>query len=544
MLTLISKIKKRKRTFAVQFYVMRHFDFLVAGSGLAGLYSAYRASIYGSVALITKGKLRQSNSYFAQGGIAAVTDENDSPEFHFEDTIVAGRGLCDNSVVDILVNEGPLRIKELVEAGMKFDTDHGAFMLGLEGGHNKRRILHSGGDATGKKMTEFMIEKVLSKENISLFENNSVTEIITLNNKCYGLKVWDIEKNIEEIFTGNNTILSLGGASAIYDRTSNPETSVGDGIALAYEAGCKIADMEFIQFHPTTLYTESGESYLISEAVRGEGAYLLNSAGERFMKKIHEKAELAPRDIVARSIYKEIKNQIEPYVILSLEHINADTITSRFPNIYRKCLENGFDLTKRIPVAPAAHYMVGGVRTDKSGRTNIENLYVTGEMASNGMMGANRLASNSLMECLVFSYRAVESAKQVNESPTNLNIPTYTFADEKNKSWLYEVKESVERIMSECAGIIRNETNLHEGIQRINQLKNSIPGDYNEFYTKAGTNLLTVATLILQSALYRKESRGGHFREDFPSEDKRWLFHIIQQKNRDITVIPVDNKKS
>ncbi len=543
MVTIISNIKKRKRTFAVQIYDMRHFDFLVAGSGLAGLYSAYRASLYGNVALITKGQLRQSNSYFAQGGIAAVTDENDSPEFHFEDTIVAGRGLCDSSVVDILVNEGPLRIKELVEAGMKFDSDHGTFMLGLEGGHNKRRILHSGGDATGKRLTEFMIEKVISKENIFLFENNSVTEIITSDKQCIGLKVWDIENKKEEIFTGDNTILSLGGASAIYDRTSNPETSVGDGIALAYDAGCKIADMEFIQFHPTTLYTESGESYLISEAVRGEGAILLNSAGERFMKNIHEKAELAPRDIVARSIYKEIKNQKEPYVILSLEHINPDIIVSRFPNIYRKCLENGFDLTKKIPVAPAAHYMVGGVRTDKQGKTNIENLYVTGEMASNGMMGANRLASNSLMECLVFSYRAVESARQITGFATDLNFKTSTFVDENNKSWLYQTKERVEKIMSECAGIIRSEGILRDGINRINQLKISLPKDCNEFYTKAGTNLLTVASLILQSALYRKESRGGHFREDFPSEDKRWLFHIIQQKNRDITVIPVDNKK-
>lgn len=519
---------------------MRNYNFVIVGSGLAGLYAAYRASSYGSVALITKSKVRDSNSYYAQGGIAAVTDEEDTPAYHFEDTIIAGRGLCDHPAVNILVNEGPERIRELVNEGMHFDMYEGSFALGLEGGHHKRRILHAGGDVTGMKVTDFMIGKVLNCKNIELFENHSAIGILKDDNTCYGVRVWDFDKECEEIFYGKDTMLALGGTSAIYTRTSNPETTIGDGVALAYSAGCKIADMEFIQFHPTTLYTSSDKNYLISEAVRGEGAYLFNQKGERFMKDIHELAELAPRDVVAQAIFSEILKQENPYVHLSLKHLDPKRILERFPNIAERCRQLGIDITDKIPVAPAAHYMVGGVRTDSYGRTNINNLFVCGELASTGIMGANRLASNSLIECLVFGRRAIEFSQQ---NITESKVPEFStmFHIEKgNADKYYSLKERISNIMTLHAGIIRNEAMLQEGLSLLEEERKNLGEDKNEYYTSISNNLIIVAELIIRSALYRKESRGGHFREDYPGESESYHFHIIQQKGNGICTEPVN----
>ncbi len=523
----------------IKFFIMRNYDFVIVGSGLAGLYSAFRASSYGNVALITKSKVRDSNSYYAQGGIAAVTDEDDTPAYHFEDTIIAGRGLCDHSAVNILVNEGPERIRELVKEGMHFDMDDGSFALGLEGGHHKRRILHAGGDVTGMKVTDFMIEKVLSCKNIELFENHSAIGVLEKDGTCFGVRVWDFDSNCEDLFLGKNTILALGGASAIYSRTSNPETTIGDGIALAYSAGCQIADMEFIQFHPTTIYTNSDKNYLISEAVRGEGAYLINQAGVRFMKNVHENAELAPRDVVAQAIFHEISNQENPYVHLSLKHIDPAHILARFPNIFEKCRQLGIDMTDRIPVAPAAHYMVGGVRTDNFGRTNINNLFVCGELASTGIMGANRLASNSLIECLVFGYRAIEYTQQ-NKKESEAPYFSKAFRmDQELKEKYLSLKERISYIMTRHAGIIRNEKLLQEGLSLLEKEKNTLDGDKNEYFTSISYNLIIVAELIIRSAIHRKESRGGHFREDYPCENEACHFHIIQQKGNGICTTPV-----
>ncbi|MFA6335658.1 MAG: L-aspartate oxidase [Bacteroidales bacterium] len=520
---------------------MHNYDFVIVGSGLAGLYAAFRASRYGSVALITKSKVRSSNSYYAQGGIAAVTDDDDTPAFHFEDTIIAGRGLCDHSAVNILVNEGPERIRELVEEGMHFDMYDGSFALGLEGGHHKRRILHAGGDVTGMKITDFMIEKVLSCKNIQIFENHSAIGILKDGNTCYGVRVWDFENNFEELFYGKNTLLALGGASAIYKRTSNPETTIGDGVALAYSASCKLADMEFVQFHPTTIYTASDKSYLISEAVRGEGAYLINQKGERFMKSIHENAELAPRDIVAQSIFREISQQKNPFVYLSLKHLDPKRIKERFPNIFERCCQLGIDMTDKIPVAPAAHYMVGGVKTDSYGRTNISNLFVCGELASTGIMGANRLASNSLIECLVFGYRAIEfSVNNPFEHTACTFEPIFHMGKERADKYLI-LKESVANIMTRYAGIIRNENLLQQGLSLLEKERKNLGDDMREYYTSISNNLILVAELIIRSALYRKESRGGHLREDYPSENESYHFHIIQQKGNGICTIPVNN---
>jgi len=525
---------------------MHQYEYIIVGSGLAGLYASYRASRYGQVALITKSKVRDSNSYYAQGGIAAVTDEEDRPAFHFDDTITAGRGLCDYAAVNILVNEGPQRIMELVEDGMKFDMLGDNFALGLEGGHHMRRILHAGGDVTGMKITDFMIEKVIGNRNITLFENHAAISLLQQDGTCYGVRCWNTEKQCEQIFTGKFTFLTSGGASAIFKRTTNPNTTTGDGVALAYEADCKLADMEFIQFHPTALYTETDKTFLISEAVRGEGAHLINLKGERFMPAIHESAELAPRDVVARSIFRQISQQEEPYVYLSLKHIDPERIKQRFPNIFEKCRQLGIDMTDKIPVAPAAHYMVGGVRTDCNGLTNIQNLYVCGELASTGIMGANRLASNSLLECLVFGYRAVENSKEVNKfdnesgpAPGYKNIYHKEQANEEN---FLSLKGRISTLMNDNAGIIRNERLLTKGLDALEREKAKLGPDKLEFYTHLSNNLITVAELIIKSAIYRKESRGGHFREDYPQEDQTFIQHIIQQKRREITTIPVDNK--
>lgn len=523
---------------------MHQFDYIILGSGLAGLYSSYRASRYGKVALITKSGIRESNSYFAQGGIAAVTDEEDATEFHFEDTIVAGRGICDHDAVNILVNEGPERIKELIEEGMEFDMQNGTLALGLEGGHHKRRILHAGGDVTGKKITDFMIEKVSEHHNIKVFENLAAIEIIKSGGRCCGIRTWNLSEQREEIFTGRHTILAMGGASAIYKNTTNPATTTGDGVALAYRADCKIADMEFIQFHPTSIWTEEEKSYLISEAVRGEGAHLLNIKGERFMTAIHPNAELAPRDIVARSIYREIQKQKEPFVYLSLGHLNPERIRARFPNIHAKCASLGIDMCDRIPVAPAAHYMVGGVRTDLWGRSSVPDLFICGELASTGIMGANRLASNSLLECLVFGYRAVEACCLEERAERNTvaakEIPAAFRCDSSGEKEFCELSGRVSEIMTAHAGIVRNEQLLAEGLAKLEREKKNFVKSGNELFELMGENLIIVAELIIKSALERKESRGGHFREDFPAESETFIHHIVQQREREISSLPVN----
>ena len=523
---------------------MRHYDYIIAGSGLAGLYAAYHAATYGKVALLTKSGITESNSYFAQGGIAAVTDEDDAPALHFEDTIIAGRGLCDYPAVDILVNEGPKRISELIEAGMHFDMEDGSLALGLEGGHHRKRILHAGGDATGRMVTSFMISKVINNPRIDIFENHSVIGILQENDQCYGVRAWNLVTQSEELYTAPNTFLTLGGTSAIYKRTTNPHTTIGDGLALAYNAGCEIADMEFIQFHPSAICTDSEEAFLISEAVRGEGARLISQNGERFMPAIHELAELAPRDIVAQSIYSQMRKYDQDFVWLSLKHLDPDMVKHRFPNIYEKCRELGIDMCDRIPVAPAAHYMVGGVRTDLNGQTNIKRLYICGELASSGIMGANRLASNSLIECLVFGKRAIEASRQ---NADNENIPCFfpRFHCNAHYAPVYiQLKKDISRIMTKHAGIIRNAVSLQEGLDQLQLLETEIPSEENEYYSQISLNLITVARLIIRSALYRNESRGGHFREDFPASNDNYLYHIVQQKNKEIRTIPINTQKS
>lgn len=532
---------------------MLKFDYIVIGSGLAGLYAAYKASMKGTVAVVTKSFIRESNSFNAQGGIAAVTSEDDSPEIHKSDTLIAGRGLCEDAAVDILVNEAPDRIREIIADDMKFDTVNGSLALGLEGGHHKRRILHAGGDSTGRWITEFVISKVQQQDSIRVFEDTLLLDLLVEDGVCYGVRCWSENPELqpedggsEVLLYADHVFLTSGGTSAIYSRTTNPLTTIGDGLAVAYKAGCRIMDMEFIQFHPSGLYRkDSSKAFLISEAVRGEGAYLLDKDGRRFMVPIHELAELAPRDIVARSIYKQMQHDGKPYVILSLKHLDSDMILKRFPFIYAQCKEAGYDLTQEIPVAPAAHYSVGGVLSNHNGRTDIRRLYTCGEVASTGIMGANRLASNSLIECLVFANRAIEdSAKE----GTAGSVPVFgkQFIRDENNAGLYaDIKGRVSEIMNSHAGIIRNEEGLREGLRLIDNLEcivnqNERDKEKREYYVEASRRLLCVARLIMSPALFRKESRGGHYREDYPCADEAYMLHTVQRCGEEVATAPVN----
>ncbi|MCX8103494.1 MAG: L-aspartate oxidase [Candidatus Bipolaricaulota bacterium] len=497
-------------------------DFLVIGAGLAGLYAALRAADYGRVCLLTKTSISETNSAWAQGGIAAAVDENDSPQLHREDTLRAGRGLCDERAVDVLVREGPRCIKELDHLGVAFDRTPSGYELGREGGHSRRRIVHAGGSSTGQRVVARLSELVLQNPNIQLIEHTPVIELLATDGTCIGARV--AREQVTQIVLARVTILATGGAAALYQRTTNPPGATGEGIALAYLAGAELADLEFIQFHPTALAVPGARSFLISEAVRGEGAYLLNPQGERFMITYDERAELAPRDIVARAIFEEMRKSKADHVFLSLRHLDPKLVRARFANIYETCLQHGLDITRDlIPVAPAAHYTIGGVRTDLWAETTVKNLFAIGEVSCTGVHGANRLASNSLLECLVFARRAVEAAvrhkfassrvQQFEGSRTCEPVTPRT----PELSW-------VKQLMTEHVGLVRDRAGLEYAIQELSALEAKSSGLLRD--------QALVARLIAQSALFRTETRGVHVRADFPNEDPTWQAHIIVQKDR------------
>lgn len=521
------------------------YDFLIIGSGLAGLYAAELASKFGTVAILSKTTSDVSNSYLAQGGIAAAVDPEDSPLNHFEDTITAGRNLCNREAVKTLVEEAKSRIDELIEMGMHFDEVQGELALGLEGGHHKRRVLHAGGDATGKKLVEFLTGVVKANPKIKWLENTLVYKLLINKGKCSGAYAYNYDCRNDYVFIAKNTILATGGAGGVYKRTTNPFTSIGDGVNLAYNAGAKIESMEFIQFHPTAFYSGGGGTFLISEAVRGEGAYMLNHKGERFMLKKHELAELAPRDVVSSAIHKELKESGKKNVFLSLRHLDAQKIKIRFASIYKEAKKYGIDITTDlVPVSPAAHYMIGGIQTNLDAETNIQNLFAIGEVASTGIHGANRLASNSLLECLVFGKRAIDKAKgyisEFNFDESILEMNNLKANDTK-KDTTDNLLNDIAEIMNMEVGLVRNETELQTALDKLDKISDNYTFEENEYFSLKMQSVLTVCRLITKSAILRKESRGGHVREDFPEASDNYLFTIIMQQNEENIFYPVGN---
>ena len=502
-------------------------DFLLIGGGVAGLYAAYCAAQRGPVALITKSALTESNSAWAQGGIAAAVAPDDSPRYHLEDTLIAGRSLCNEKAVEILTREGPDRVHEVEALGANFDKKDGAYDLGREGGHHRRRILHSEGSATGGHLVNILTRRVRDCSAIRVFEYTAALELLTKDGRCFGVRAKDLVTGGTRWFTAAQTILATGGAAGLFQRTTNPPTATGEGIGLAYQAGAEVMDMEFMQFHPTALYSHDGRSFLISEAVRGEGAHLLNAAGERFMLRYHEMGELAPRDVVSAAIHKEMKESKQDFVFLILEHLGGDFVRRRFPNIYEECLKQGIDITRdRVPVAPAAHYTIGGVRTDLEGRTSLEGLSACGEVAATGVHGANRLASNSLLECLVFGKRAVDSASRKNATPEDWQTSSAQ-AERPAEESADEIKR-LRNLLTDRVGLVRDQAGLCSAKREIEAMQSA--GGEREF---DGRHQLTVAGLMTQSALLRTESRGVHLREDFPTEDPSWRKHLVLQRGRE-----------
>ena len=510
---------------------MRTFDVLIVGSGLAGLTAALHLAEQKNVAVLTKRRLSDGASSFAQGGIAAVLSEDDSTDDHVKDTLIAGAGLCDEAVTRFVVEHAKEAIDWLVELGVPFTRDEDnktGFHLTREGGHSFRRIIHAA-DATGYAVQQTLIKEVARHPRIRILENHVAVDVITgrrlgrSDRTCLGLYALDQATGKIQTYAAADTILATGGAGKVYLYSTNPDTASGDGIAMAWRAGCRTANMEFIQFHPTCLYHPLAKSFLISEAVRGEGGLLKLPDGTRFMPQHDARAELAPRDIVARAIDFEIKKRGLDCVYLDISHKPADFIREHFPTIYARCLEYGIDITTQpIPVVPAAHYTCGGVMTDLKGRTDVEHLYAIGETAFTGLHGANRLASNSLLECLVFGRAAVLDICANTAGPGAV-LPEWdesrvTNADEEvviSHNW-----DELRRFMWNYVGIVRTDKRLERAAHRIQLLKAEIQEFYSNFRVTSDLlelrNLVQTAELIVRSAQARKESRGLHYSRDYP----------------------------
>lgn len=518
-------------------------DFLVIGSGIAGLTYALKVAQHfpdKQVTIITKATPDETNTKYAQGGIAVVNDlENDSFEKHIDDTLIAGDGLCNKEVVEIVVKEGPARVHEIIDWGARFDKDaEGDFKLGKEGGHSEFRILHHK-DVTGKEMERALLDAVRKQANINVIHHCFVVDVITQHHLgylvtkstpdicCYGVYVLNAKNNRIEKILSKITLLATGGNGQVYRTTTNPYIATGDGVAMVYRAKGRIENMEFIQFHPTALYEvgKRGQAFLITEAVRGDGGILRNINGEAFMERYDSRKDLAPRDVVARAIDNEMKITGTEHVYLDCRHMNIEKFKEHFPNIYEKCLSIGIDVSKNmIPVAPAAHYSCGGIKTDEWGRSSIQNLYACGECASTGLHGANRLASNSLLEAMVFSHRCYVDA--VNRIDTLKNLPEVPdwnaegTAEPKEMILITQSLKELQQVMSDYVGIVRNNVRLQRAMKRIDLLFDETEGLYQT--TTVSTqllelrNMITVGYLIIKGAAFRKESRGLHYNTDYP----------------------------
>lgn len=532
--------------------IHKYCDCIVIGSGIAGLSTAMRLAKNNNIKVITKSSLSDSTTWYAQGGIAAAIKKPDFWKNHYEDTMAAGQGLCDRKAVKILVKTALKMIEDLIEIGTNFDISEGEISLTTEGGHSYPRILHAGGDATGEELEKKLVSHSKGLKQINFFPEYFVLDILVYKNKCIGVLGMDINTNKIEIHPASNIVIASGGIGQIYNLSTNPPISTGDGIAMAYRAGTSITDIEFVQFHPTVFKTKDSKLFLISEALRGEGAYLRDCHGNRFMVGRHPRAELAPRDIVVKEMIRVMDKCGSNYVYLDATHIPESHLKIRFPNIISKLRENGLNLKKDlIKVSPAEHYLNGGIKTDYKGKTNIEGLYCCGEAAATGAHGANRLASNSLMEGLVYGwkiYKDIEKKlKQKNTGYENKTIEGINkLLDEakikKRKAGKFDDKKpdiktltsDLKNIMTRKVGILRDAQSLKEA------------GEFVDFHINSGylynkkdknilefANMLTVASLIIKAASLRKESRGTHQRNDFPKkDDKNWKKHIILKQNK------------
>jgi L-aspartate oxidase len=521
-------------------------DFLVIGSGIAGLTYAIKvaeACPDKQVLVVTKSNADETNTKYAQGGIAVVNDlENDSFDKHIEDTLIAGDGLCDEQIVEIVVKEGALRVNEIIEWGARFDKEQdGDYSLGKEGGHSEHRILHHK-DVTGAEMERALLETIRRSKNITLVNHYFVVDLITQHHlgflvtkstpdvQCYGVYALNLNTNTIEIIQAKITLLAAGGNGQVYRTTTNPVIASGDGVAMVYRAKGRIENMEFIQFHPTALYQagQKGQAFLITEAVRGDGGILRNHKGEAFMENYDERKDLAPRDIVARAIDSEMKISGTEHVWLDCKHMDIEKFIHHFPNIYEKCISLGIDVTQHmIPVAPAAHYSCGGIKTDEWGRTSIKHLYAAGECASTGLHGANRLASNSLLEAMVFAHRsymdAVDKIKLLNEEPPAL--PGWNAKGTSQPKEMILITQSlkeIQQVMSDYVGIVRNDKRLQRAMRRLDLLWEETEDLYRSSSISPQImelrNMITVGYLITKGASFRKESRGLHFNTDYPTK--------------------------
>jgi len=513
-------------------------DFLVIGSGIAGLSYALRAAKHGRVTIVTKDDVSEANTTYAQGGIAAVMAEDDTAESHVADTLDAGDGLCDPEVVEFVVREAPDRVHELIDMGAEFTrvNGNGKLHLGREGGHSANRIVHAA-DTSGYEVEHTLLDHVLDHPNIEVRERHFAVDLITEHHlgqhvtrvrpdiHCFGAYVLDAESGEVHTFRARATMLASGGSGQVYQHTTNPDVATGDGVAMAYRAKARVSNMEFVQFHPTSLYHPEADSFLISEAVRGEGGRLYNQDGERFMPQYDERGELAPRDIVARTIDDQLKQRGESHVWLDISHKPADEICGHFPHIHETCQQYGIDMTAEpIPVVPAAHYQCGGVQTDHHARTSIHGLFASGEVACTGLHGANRLASNSLIEGLVFSERAVEPSVAYAKEHADLpDLPDWDHSGTTppgEQVLITHNREELQRVMSNYVGIVRSQVRLDRAYRRTRLLYEETEEVYREAHVSQELcelrNMIAVSYLIIECAKQRRESRGLHYTVDHP----------------------------
>jgi L-aspartate oxidase len=510
-------------------------DFIVVGSGIAGLRAAIELARAGArTTVLTKDRTSESNTEYAQGGIAVALSEDDEVALHEDDTLKAGAGLCDVNAVRVMVEDGPRLIQELIGWGTEFDREAGRLVFTQEAAHSRRRILHAHGDSTGREIVRSLIARARREPQIAFVSHAGVESLIVTDGRCAGVHYLDPLVRAPRELRALGVVLASGGAGQVFLHTTNPEVATGDGMAMAFDAGAELADMEFVQFHPTALNLPEAPRFLLSEAMRGEGGVLRNVRGERFMSRYHERAELAPRDIVSRSIVAEMERTGTRTVYLDMTALAPSFVRHRFPKIYDTCLHYGLDLTRdRLPVSPAAHYSMGGIRTDTFGRTTLEGLYAAGEVSCTGVHGANRLASNSLLEGLVFGARAGSAAAQDNAGQRvrvskSGRVEDERDADEQEDYGLGEialaVRKRVKRLMWERVGILRSRASIARALWEFEQIERAP-------LRPSSRNFLTVATLIARSALWREESRGAHYRTDFPlRDDERWRVHSILRK--------------